>query len=106
MEILKLENLSKNFYLHNVGREIRSCQNISFSLETGQCIGIVGLSGAGKSTILKCINRTYLPTQGRIWFDSEAFGRIDLASAAEREILYLRKWEIGNVSQFLSVMRP
>lgn len=104
MEILTIEGLGKNFYLHNQGREIKSCQNISFSLEKGKFIGIVGLSGAGKSTILKCINRTYLPMRGRIFYESEAFGRIDLAAASEREILYLRKYEIGYVSQFLNVM--
>lgn len=104
MEILKIENLSKNFYLHEQNREIRSCQNISFTLEKGQFVGIVGLSGAGKSTILKCINRTYLPGSGSIFYDSEAFGRINISEATEREILYLRKYEIGYVSQFLNAM--
>ncbi len=104
MSILELDNLCKSFYLHNVGREIKSCQNISFSLEEGQFIGIVGLSGAGKSTILKCINHTYLPVQGSIWYNSKEFGRINLAAASEREILFLRKYEIGYVSQFLNVM--
>ena len=52
MEILKIENLAKNFYLHNAKKEIHSCQNINFTLEQGQFIGIVGLSGVGKSTIM------------------------------------------------------
>lgn len=104
MEILKIENLGKNFYLHDQNREIKSCRNISFSLEQGRFIGIVGLSGAGKSTILKCINRTYLPMEGDIFYESEAFGRINLARADEREVLYLRKYEIGYVTQFLNVM--
>jgi alpha-D-ribose 1-methylphosphonate 5-triphosphate synthase subunit PhnL len=104
MEILSVANLAKNFYLHNPGREIKSCRNISLKLEHGEFIGIAGLSGAGKSTILKCINRSYLPTQGDIIYDSEAFGRINLATAGEREILYLRRHEIGYVSQFLNVM--
>ena len=81
-----------------------SCQNISFALETGEFIGIVGRSGAGKSTILKCIHRTYLPTAGDILYDSAAFGNISLVHATEREVLYLRNHEIGYVSQFLSVM--
>ncbi len=102
--ILEIRNLTKNFYLHNVGREIKSCSNVKFSLEKGQFIGIVGLSGAGKSTILKCINRTYLATSGEIIYDSEAFGRVDLTKASERQILYMRKYEIGYVSQFLNVM--
>lgn len=104
MSILTIKNLAKNFYLHNPGLEIKSCQNINLSLERGQFIGIVGLSGAGKSTILKCINRSYLPMQGEIIYDSEAFGKIDLAAATEREMLYLRRQEIGYVSQFLNVM--
>ena len=103
MEILKIENVAKNFYLHNAQKEIHSCQNISFSLEEGQFIGIVGLSGAGKSTILKCIHRTYLASEGHIYYQSAAFGRIDLTQASEREILYLRKNELGYVSQFLNV---
>ncbi|MDD3252924.1 MAG: ATP-binding cassette domain-containing protein [Lachnospiraceae bacterium] len=104
MEILVIKDLAKNFYLHNPGLEIKSCQNINLSLEKGQFVGIVGLSGAGKSTILKCINRSYLPMQGEIIYDSEAFGEINLATATEREILYLRRYEIGYVSQFLNVM--
>jgi len=109
MDILVITNLSKNFYLHNAGGgspplQIKSCQNISMTLKKGEFIGIVGLSGAGKSTILKCVNRSYLPMQGEIWYDSEAFGRINLATATEREIIYLRRYEIGYVSQFLNVM--
>ncbi len=104
MEILTINNLAKNFYLHYPGRVIKSCKNINLSLEKGQFIGIVGLSGAGKSTILKCINRSYLPMQGEIIYESEAFGRINLAKASEREILFLRRHEIGYVSQFLNVL--
>lgn len=104
MEILQIVNLTKNFYLHNADKHIYSCQNINFSLEEGGFIGIVGLSGAGKSTILKCMNRTYLTTEGNILYKSKAFGDIDLSKATEREILYLRKHELGYVSQFLNVM--
>jgi len=104
MVILSIQNLAKTFYLHKPGLEIKSCQNVSFTLEEGEFIGIVGLSGAGKSTILKCINRSYLPTQGDMVYESEAFGTIDLVTASEREILWLRRKEIGYVSQFLNVM--
>lgn len=104
MEILRIENLAKSFYMHGVGREIKSCRNINLTLEKGQFVGIIGPSGAGKSTILKCVNRTYLPVCGSIFYESAAFGRIDLAQATEREMLHLRKHEIGYVSQFLNVM--
>lgn len=104
MDILTVTNLAKDFYLHGPGLEIKSCQNINLTLKSGEFIGIIGLSGAGKSTILKCINRSYLPMRGDIFYDSKAFGRINLATASEREIIYLRRHEIGYVSQFLSVM--
>ena len=104
MEILEIKGLTKSFYLHNVNRKIKSCKDVSFTLEEGQFIGIVGLSGAGKSTILKCINRSYLASEGEILFNSQAFGKIDMTKADEREVLYLRKYEIGYVSQFLNVM--
>ncbi|MGN0620733.1 MAG: phosphonate C-P lyase system protein PhnL [Porcipelethomonas sp.] len=104
MNILKINGLTKNFFLHNANREIHSCRNISFSLEEGKFLGIVGRSGAGKSTILKCIHRTYIPTEGEIIYNSKAFGEISMTAATEREILYLRNHEIGYVSQFLNVM--
>ncbi|MCL1789986.1 MAG: ATP-binding cassette domain-containing protein [Peptococcaceae bacterium] len=104
MDILTINHLGKSFYLHQAGLEIKSCQNINLTLKKGEFIGIVGLSGAGKSTILKCINRSYLPKQGDIIYDSERLGLINLATASEREILYLRRYEIGYVSQFLNIM--
>lgn len=104
MEILRISGLSKNFYLHQAELEIKSCQNIDLTLQEGEFVGIIGLSGAGKSTILKCINRSYLPTRGDIIYNSEAFGKINLSLAGEREILHLRRNEIGYVSQFLNVM--
>ena len=109
VEILKITNLAKDFYLHNTDAQneplqIKSCRNINFTLRKGEFIGIVGLSGAGKSTILKCIHRSYLPMQGEIIYDSKAFGKINLSTATEREILCLRRKEIGYVSQFLGVM--
>ena len=93
MEILAIEGLTKNFYLHNLGKTIKSCRDIGFTLHEGEFIGIVGRSGAGKSSILKCINRTYLPLQGTIVYNSQAFGPIDLAQADERQMLQLRRYE-------------
>ena len=81
MEILEIKGLTKSFYLHNVDRKIKSCRNVDFTLEEGQFIGIVGLSGAGKSTILKCINRSYLASEGEILYNSEKFGKIDMTNS-------------------------
>ncbi len=102
--ILKIEHLSKNFYLHEQQKLISSCRNISFELNKGSFIGIVGTSGAGKSTVLRCIYRTYLATEGHVWYNSLAYGPVDLVSADERQIINLRRAEIGYVSQFLSIL--
>ncbi len=102
--ILKIEDLSKSFTLHNLDRHIKACNNISLAVKQGEFVGITGKSGSGKSTILKSIYRTYLPEQGSIWYNSLKFGLINLSEASERQIIYLRKYEIGYVSQFLKVM--
>ena len=102
--ILEIKELSKQFYLHEQGREIKSCRDISFTLDKGGFIGIVGTSGAGKSTVLRCIYRTYSVTTGSVMYDSLSYGRLDLARAEERKIIHLRKVEIGYVSQFLSIL--
>ena len=102
--ILEIRNLSKQFYLHEQKREIKSCRDISFTLNRGEFIGIVGMSGAGKSTVLRCMYRTYLATTGQVWYDSLSYGKIDLIQASERQILHLRKVEMGYVSQFLTIL--
>jgi len=104
MNILEINNLTKEFYLHEQKMNIQGCASVSMTLSAGGFTGIVGRSGSGKSTILRCVYRTYLPTSGQIWYDSERYGRIDLAKADERQIITLRQEEIGYVSQFLSIM--
>lgn len=102
--ILEIKGLSKEFYLHAQNRLIKSCRDISFALDKGGFIGIVGTSGAGKSTVLRCIYRTYLATTGSVIYDSLSYGKLDLIKASERQIIHLRKVEIGYVSQFLSIL--
>lgn len=103
-KLIELQGLQKAFTTHHLNQTMTAVEDISFGLEKGKFLGIVGKSGSGKSTIIKCIYRTYLPQNGQIYYDSEAFGKIDLVTASEREIIHLRKNEIGYVSQFLSVM--
>lgn len=102
--ILEIKGLSKQFYLHEQQREIKSCKDIHFVLDKGGFIGIVGTSGAGKSTVLRCIYRTYLATEGEVIYDSLTYGKVDLVTAPERKLIHLRKAEIGYVSQFLSIL--
>ncbi|MGE6720745.1 phosphonate C-P lyase system protein PhnL [Peribacillus frigoritolerans] len=102
--ILEINDLSKSFILHNQRKNIHAVSNITITVKKGEFIGITGKSGSGKSTILKSIYGTYRVQEGDIWYDSSRFGAINLANATEREMIYLRKHEIGYVSQFLNVM--
>lgn len=103
-EMLKIENLSKGFFIHDLNKTISACKNINITLNEGEFIGITGKSGSGKSTILKMIYRTYLPDGGDIIYNSKRWGSISLSRLDERKVIELRKFEIGYVSQFLDVL--
>ena len=103
--LLAVQGLYKAFLLHLIdGRTISPLQEVSFVVEPHEHFLIYGRSGIGKTTILKCIYRSYLATAGQIWFASQRFGRIDLVQADESAILQLREQEIGYCSQFLRVL--
>lgn len=103
--MIQIDGLSKWFDLHIANQmHVKPLRNISFDVEPGKFMGLAGPSGIGKSTILKCIYRTYLPSEGSIWYDSAVWGKIDLATANERQILHLRRNEISYISQFLRVI--
>jgi len=103
--MLSVENLEKRFVSHVLnGKEIIGFRRISFSVPGGTAMGISGPSGHGKSSVLKCIYRTYRASSGRIAYDSEAFGRVYLTDLPENRVLALRRREMGYVTQFLSVL--
>lgn len=100
MSLLQVESLSKRFYIDHLRREIDVFHDLSFSLEAGAFMLIGGANGAGKSSLLRCLYRTYIPTSGTAVFASQ-HGEIDLARAADVDITLLRREEIGFVTQFL-----
>lgn len=102
--MLRITGLGKSFRIHDLDKTIQACRNIDLELNQGEFIGITGRSGSGKSTILKMIYRSYLPDEGEIIYQSERWGEISLSRARERQIIYLRKYELGYVSQFLNVL--
>ncbi len=103
--MLTVENLGKEFTVHQLGgRRLLGCAEVNFRIGPGRALALSGHSGAGKSSILKCIYRTYLPTSGRIIYQSTAWGPVDLAGLPEARILELRRREIGYVTQFLRVV--
>ena len=60
--ILKIENLSKSFGNHEV------LKNVNLAMDKGEIIAVIGSSGSGKSTMLRCINGLVKPTSGIIGF--------------------------------------
>jgi alpha-D-ribose 1-methylphosphonate 5-triphosphate synthase subunit PhnL len=102
--VLRVESLGKRFRIHEVDAEIQGFHNISFEVRTNEIVVLVGASGSGKSSVLKCLYRTYLTSEGAAWY-TDAFGtHHNLATASELEILRLRSEEIRLVSQFLRVL--
>jgi len=91
--MLKVENLSKSFFLHLLNKKIDAIKDINFEVSKGEFLAVLGKSGSGKSTTIKCLYGTHKPSFGRIIYNS-----IDIAKASEREILTARK-SIGYVSQ-------
>ncbi|RIV23377.1 ATP-binding cassette domain-containing protein [Fibrisoma montanum] len=103
--ILDVRQYTKRFDMHVLnGKRIHALSNVSFSLEPGELVGLVGTSGSGKSTLMKSIYRTYLATSGAILYQSLRYGPIDLVRATDHQIIALRRDEITYCSQFLSVI--
>jgi alpha-D-ribose 1-methylphosphonate 5-triphosphate synthase subunit PhnL len=103
--IVEVRKLKKDFHMHLIdGRILKPFDDLSFQLHKGDLFMISGKSGAGKTTILKCIYRTYLATSGDIWYESQDFGRVNIATAPEEVIIKLRARELGYCSQFLKIL--
>ena len=103
--MLTIANLEKRFVSHALnGKEIIGFRRVSFSVSAGTAMGLAGPSGYGKSSVLKCIYRTYRASSGSIAYESEAFGPVCLTDLPENQVLTLRRGEMGYVTQFLSVL--
>jgi len=104
MNILEVNDLSKVFNLHILNeKKIEALKQINFAMKEGEIIGLTGKSGSGKSSLMKCIYRTYLASSGEIIYASRS-GAIDMANADDHQVIDLRKSEITYCSQFLSVI--
>ncbi len=99
--ILEVRGLTKHFHLHEQGKLIPSCADVALDVIGGQLTALTGPTGAGKSSVLKCIYRTYLPSAGRILFRHDSGRTLDLAQADAHQLLALRGHEIGFVTQFM-----
>jgi alpha-D-ribose 1-methylphosphonate 5-triphosphate synthase subunit PhnL len=102
--ILAVRALAKEFHIHHLQRTIQVFDELSFDLHAGQFLLVSGANGTGKSSLLRCLYRSYRPTAGSAVYRS-LHGPVDLARAADIDIALLRRQEIGFVTQFLH-LRP
>jgi alpha-D-ribose 1-methylphosphonate 5-triphosphate synthase subunit PhnL len=104
-KLLEVVDLQKRFELHILNEKgIEALRQVSFDVLEGEIVGLTGKTGSGKSTLMRCIYRTYLATGGQLLYHSEKGRVIDLVTASEHEILRIRKTEMTYCSQFLQVI--
>lgn len=100
--VLDVRELAKSFTLHGIGgRVVHAFARVGFTVGRGELVALAGRSGAGKSSVIKCVFRTYRASAGSMWFSPASGEPVDLAALPDRDVADLREREIGYVSQFL-----
>ncbi|WP_085316672.1 phosphonate C-P lyase system protein PhnL [Derxia lacustris] len=103
--VLSVRGLAKTFTLHlRGGITLPVLDAISFDLHAGECLALVGASGRGKSTLMKCLHGSYGADAGSAVLHHADGSSTELLSATPRETIALRRREIGYVSQFLRAL--
>lgn len=97
MEIVKVENLCKNYGTKD--NTVKALDNISFSVEKGDFVSIVGASGSGKSTLIHLLGGVDLPTSGKVFVEG-----IDIYSLKEQKLAKFRRKKVGLVYQFYNLI--
>ena len=97
MEILKVENLTKTY---GSGENlVHAVDDVSFSVEKGEFVAIVGASGSGKSTLLHLIGGVDRPTRGKIFVDGN-----DISKMNDDKLAVFRRRQVGIVYQFYNLI--
>lgn len=97
MDILKVENLVKTY--KNGNSTINAVDNISFSVEKGDFVAIVGASGSGKSTLLHLLGGVDRPTSGKVFIDN-----VDIYSMNNDALAIFRRRQVGLIYQFYNLI--
>ena len=97
MEILKVENLVKTYV--NGSSTINAVDNISFSVEKGDFVAIVGASGSGKSTLLHLLGGVDRPTSGKVYIDG-----VDIYKMDNDALAIFRRRQVGLIYQFYNLI--
>lgn len=97
MSILKVENLTKIY--GNKDTKTVALDNVSFSVEKGEFVAIIGPSGSGKSTLLHLIGGVDRPTSGKVYIDSK-----DIYSLNNDALAIFRRRQVGLIYQFYNLI--
>ena len=97
MEILKVENLTK-IYGKDMAK-VTALDNVSFSVEKGEFVAIVGASGSGKSTLLHIIGGVDRPTSGKVYIDGKDIFRFN-----DDKLAIFRRRQVGLIYQFYNLI--
>ena len=97
MEILKVENLCKQYGKGE--NKVTALDNVSFTVNKGEFVAIVGASGSGKSTLLHLIGGVDRPTSGKVFID----GR-DIYKFNDDELAIFRRRQVGLIYQFYNLI--
>lgn len=97
MEILKVEHLSK---IYGTGEnQICALDDVSFSVENGQFVAIIGPSGSGKSTLLHILGGVDKPTSGKVYLNEQ-----DVFAQSEDQLAIFRRRQVGLIYQFYNLI--
>ena len=97
MEILKVEHLKKTYGSGET--EVRAVDDISFSVEKGEFLCIIGASGSGKSTLLHMLGGVDRPTDGKVIIDG-----VDIYSQDDDTLAVFRRRQVGLIYQFYNLI--
>lgn len=97
MEVLKVENLSKVYGKGD--SEVRALDDVSFTVNKGEFIAIIGASGSGKSTLLHLMGGLDRPTSGKVIIND-----MDIYNQNETSLSIFRRRNIGFIFQFFNLM--
>lgn len=97
MELLTVEHLSKVYGTHET--EVRALDDVSFSVQDGEFLSIVGASGSGKSTLLHILGGVDRPTSGKVYLRGE-----DIFRRNDQQLAVFRRREVGLIYQFFNLI--
>lgn len=97
MEILRVENLTKVYGSGN--NKVVALDNVSFSVEKGEFVSIVGASGSGKSTLLHLLGGVDRPTSGKVLINDT-----DIFKMNDDELAIFRRRQVGLIYQFYNLI--